>query len=219
MNCKIIDLTHPLENGMIKFNAPWHLNTEISELGKISEVGRNTKKVVMSSHAGTHMDAPLHFVENGLSIDKIDLNTSVGDVIIIDFSNLVDNTPITKGMIEKFEVGHRTIFKFGWSEKWNTKEFYNNYPYFTTEAANWLVQKGVRFIGLDTPSPDDSRTIVHSQDDSIIHKIFLENGVILAEYLNMTNVHEYTGWKIIALPMKILGSDGAPARIILYKEE
>ena len=93
-----------------------------------------------------------------------------------------------------------------------------DYPYFTKDAAEFLVSKNVELVAYDIPSPDDSHTKLGSEFDSQIHKIFLENGIILAEYLaNLDKLSTYEGWSIVVLPLKIKNGDGSPARIFLYK--
>lgn len=216
---RIIDISHDLENGMIKFSAPWHIHTEISELGRINEVGRNTKKVIFSSHAGTHMDAPLHFIENGRSVEKLDLNTLVGEVSILDLTFLNENEPVTINMLKKFDLSDRIILKFGWWKWWNTDKFYIHYPYLSDEAAQYLVDSGVKLIGMDTPSPDCSDIKSMSKDDSKVHKLLLSNEIIIVEYLNLREVTDYSNWMLAALPLKIKGSDGAPSRVVLFKED
>ena len=96
---EIIDLTYNIEEGMITFNAPWHTPISIKQLGRYEIEGRETREVVLGTHSGTHVDAPLHFIKNGMSIDKISLNKMIGDVAIVDFSNLGDNGVVTREML------------------------------------------------------------------------------------------------------------------------
>ena len=221
---KIIDLTYLIEEGMLTFDAPWHPVVSITQMGRHDVEGRETRKITFGTHTGTQVDAPLHFVKGGNSIDKVSLEKLVGEVTIIDFSELgkMENSAVTAEMLEKLKIGKRVIFKFGWSKHWNTKKFYVGYPYFTKEAAEILVARGVEMVGLDPASPDDSRIklsgeIIGTEEDSPIHKIFLRNGIALVEYLNLENVTEYEGWTIAALPLKIKGADGSTARAILFK--
>ena len=93
-----------------------------------------------------------------------------------------------------------------------------NYPYFTKEAAEFLVSKNVEMIALDTPSPDSSHTKIGSTDDSQIHKIFLKNDILLVEYLaNLEKITDYHNWNIAVCPLKITGADGSPARVFIFK--
>ena len=216
----IIDLTHTMEQGMPCFNADWHIPFSSNTLGTIESVGRNTKKLTLGSHTGTHMDAPRHFIPGGKSITDIPLSSLCGDVTIIDFRTLPDNTAVTAEMLRERDLHEKVICVFGWDKHWNTGDYYANYPYFSEEAAQYLVDSNVKLLGLDTPSPDNSKTPLHAENDSVIHKLFLKNGVILVEYLAASGITDYTrDYQIIALPMKIKDSDGAPARVILIEKE
>ena len=214
---EIIDLTYLINEQMITYPTPWHPKVSIQRLGKIEEVGRNTRKIILGTHTGTHIDAPLHFVKDGKSIDKIPLEKIVGNVTIVDFSNLKENTPIEKEMLMELKITKRMIFRFGWQKFWNTEKFYKNYPFFTTDAANYLVSKGIELIGYDTPSPDDSNMNVN-EVDSPIHKILLGNNIILLEYLaNLDKLTDLENWNLVVAPMKIEGSDGSPSRVFVFR--
>ncbi|GAU80037.1 cyclase family protein [Fusibacter sp. 3D3] len=216
---KIVDLTFPIQNGMRKFDASWHIDTSVEPLGRIETVGRNTSKIIIGSHAGTHMDSPLHFIENGNSVDRLNLETLIGPVSIFDFSDLESNIKVTKQMLENLNLSDRVIFKFGWSDKWYNGDYYSNYPFFSAEAVEYMIQNKVKLVGLDTPSPDDSSIKLLSDQDSCIHKLLLRNEIVLIEYLDLSKVDEYDGWNIIALPMKLKDCDGSPSRVVLMKEE
>ncbi|MGY5142940.1 MAG: cyclase family protein [Candidatus Nitrosopumilus sp. bin_32a] len=213
---KIIDLTYMINEQMITYPTPWHPKVSVERLGKIEDVGRNTRKITLGTHTGTHIDAPLHFVKDGKSIDKIPLDKIVGKVTIVDFSHFEKNQPIEKKDLEKIKITKRMIFRFGWGEKWNKMEFYENHPFFTEDAANFLVSQGVELLGYDTPSPDNSKP--NNGIDSPIHKILLENEIVLLEYLaNLENLDSLENWNIVVAPMKIEGSDGSPSRVFLYQ--
>ena len=215
---KIIDLTYPIQEGMQKFDAYWHPNVSIEKLGSINSVGRESRKIILGTHTGTHVDAPLHFIENGKSVDEIELEKLVGEITIVDFSHFEKNTQITKEELKNLKITKKMLFKFGWGKNWIGENFYKNYPYFSREAAEYLVLKNVELIAYDTPSPDDSRTKLGSECDSEIHKIFLKNNIILVEYLaNLDKINENEGWRISVNPLAIKGADGSPARVYLFK--
>lgn len=220
---EIIDLTYAIQEDMITFDAPWHTKVSITETGKHEDVGRHTQKISLGTHSGTHIDAPLHFIKNGMSVDEIPLQLLIGSVRIVDCSNFSKNQAITKEFLLKVPLSKRMIFYFGWGKYWNTKDYYLDYPFFTHESVYHLIYSGVELIGMDTPSPDDSRImlngkILKSDQDSPIHKLFLSNGIILLEYLaNLENVPDLNDWSIIALPLKLTGGDGSPARVCLIR--
>ena len=168
---KIIDLTYEIDEGMTTFDAKWHPTVSIKQLGRIGHEGRESREIVFGTHTGTHVDAPLHFVNKGKTIDKIPLEKLVGDVSLHDFSHLPKNQKINLEMIKSLKITKRMIFKLGWNKFWGTKKFYQDYPFFTKDAAQHMISKGLELLGYDTPSPDDSRTIMGSKNDSQIHKI------------------------------------------------
>jgi len=212
----IVDLTHKIHNGMISFDAPWHISTKIRDQGAIEEVGRNTKSIEFGSHAGTHIDAALHFVKGGQSIDQLPLEKLIGPVTIVDFSHLSYDGCVGLSDVKNLRVSRRMIFRFGWAQYWNTPRFYRDWPYFSQEAAHYLVDSGLQVLGLDTPSPDNSKTPLLSEEDSVIHKIFLSSGVTLIEYLgNLERVDMTKQWILCAMPLPIQNGDGSPCRVCL----
>lgn len=215
---QIIDLTHSIENGMPHFNAPWHSQTTLEQMGSIDNVGRNTTNLNIGSHCGTHIDAPAHFIEGGRTIDEIKLSELMGPVSIFDFSFLQENECITLDMLKNIKLSEKVIFYFNWAKYFKTDKFYKNYPYFSDEAADYLVECKVKLIGMDTPSPDDSRIKMGSEDDSKIHKKFLNKNIILIEYLNnLAGIQNFNDWNLIAFPLKLKKCDGSSARVCIYK--
>lgn len=212
-----------MEEGMLTFGTHWHIPFEMSILGRHGVEGRETRKITFSTHTGTQVDAPLHFIENGISIEKIPLETLVGKVQILDFGHKGPGSSISKNDLKEIVLQERIIFKFGWEKNWPRKSYYKDYPYFTKDAALHLVENKVKLIGFDTPSPDDpsyplSGNNLGTEADSPIHKILLGNNIILLEYLcNLSTLDDLDGWSIAALPLKIKGADGSPARICIFK--
>lgn len=219
---ELIDLSHPIIDGMMKFDAPWHDEIHVRKKGEISLVGRNTTSIDIGSHSGTHMDAPLHFISNGISIDNIPLDKLIGPVSIIDLSEKPENYCVTSHDLENHQLKKIIILKYNWCKKWGSFGFYQNYPYLSHDAAEFLAKSGVQLLAMDTPSPDasrmDSKQILNSDEDSPIHKFLLNQGVIIVEYLaNLDKIHEYNGWNGIFFPLKIQGSDGSPIRACIFK--
>ncbi len=211
----IIDLTFDLAEGIPCFNAHWHVPLSIEPLGQVDEVGRNTSRITIGSHCGTHVDSPRHFFNNTKTIEQISLDLLCGEISVFDMRGMGENAAVTVDMIKGFKLTKRVLFAFGWCSKWNTDSYYKGCPFFTVEATQYLIDNGVKLVCLDTPSPDDSRTKLLTDEDSIIHKLFLKNDVVLVEYLNNTDKIDYNkSYKIYALPIKLC-CDGAPARVIL----
>ncbi len=221
---KIIDLTHDLQEDMLRFDMPWHPPFVMQQMGRLDTEGRRTHRISLGTHSGTHMDSPSHFIDGGGSIENISLDKLIGEITIVDFSDLSPNQAVTKKMLYGIVLTKRMLFKFGWGKYWgNQEQFYNNYPFFSREAAEYLVSKNVLLIAMDTPSPDDSRiklgkATLGGEDDSPIHKIFLKNNIVLIEYVaNLDKIEDYEGWNIIAMPLRIKGADGSPVRVCIFR--
>ncbi len=220
---EIIDLTYTIKEGMTTFSSHWHPIVEITQIGRHGFEGRETRKLVLGTHTGTHMDAPRHFVNDGKTINDITLQQLVGPVDILDFTFLKENEFVSKDMLKGKITKDKIIFKFGWGKYWGTSKFYNDYPFISEEAAKYIIEKDVKLVGLDTASPDDGRiklekNILGTSKDSPVHKIFLGNEVILVEYLaNLEKVDTFDDWNIIVMPLKIENGDGAPVRACIYK--
>lgn len=217
-----VDLTRRIEEGMTTFHTDLHSDVRINQLGSIAKHGRETREVTVGTHTGTHLDAPLHFIDGGRTVEDLSLDTLFGPVELLDFTHVDENEPVTVSMLENETLGKRTIFQFGWEDRFGDPDtFYNDYPYLTISTAEYLVDEGVDMLGFDTPSPDaSSRPLDGGDEDSPIHKVFHQNDVILVEYLmNLNEVNFESDWNVAALPLKIAGADGAPARVVVWKEK
>lgn len=210
----MIDLSFVIESDMPTCGTAWHQQVKIQAMGKLADVGRNTHSILVGSHSGTHMDAPSHFVEQGKSMEEIDLNMCCGDVSIADLREL-DHCIVELDDLKHLIITERMLFIFGWYKKWKTAEYYKNFPFFSEDAIEYLISKGMRFMAMDTPSPDTGAAI-GEKDDSPNHKRLLRSDVIIVEYLCNTDAIDMSkNYEIIALPLKIKGSDGSPCRVLL----
>jgi arylformamidase len=211
---KTIDLSYTMEPQMTTYPSPWHCRFNTEVMGDIDVAGRRTCRITMGSHSGTHMDAPAHFIKDGGGIDGIDLSKVIGPVSIIDFSDL-KHREVSEDDLKGVRLSSKTIFKFGWSKYWKSDKFYVDYPYFSISAAKYIVNSNVELMGMDTPSPDP---VTGKGIDSPVHKIMMKSGVLLLEYLANTDmIDDCNGWSIAALPLKILGGDGCPCRVVIYR--
>lgn len=216
---KIIDLSLELDNSCMVCGTAWHPKMNIVSMGTIDDVGRNTHKITFGSHTGTHMDAPLHFIKDGIGIDKIDLSLACGPVTVADLSYIREGGAVKKEDIEHITVTERMLFIFGWDRNWKKDTYYKDFPYFSMEAVELLISKGMRLMAMDTPSPDPSGDI-GGFNDSCGHKMLLKNKVIIVEYLtNTAAIDIEKQYDIIALPLKLKDVDGSPARVILVEKE
>ena len=170
----------------------------------------NVTQLEMGSHTGTHIDAPYHFDDKGQKIDQLELETLTGSVSVYGISN---SKEISLKEVKELSLEGKTrvLFKTVNSARWQsgTTQFIEDYVYVTNDAAKYLVDTGIKLVGIDYLSIEKYGSKGHET-----HKTFLENSVILVEGLNLSSVLP-GNYELIALPLKIKDGDGSPARVIL----
>lgn len=215
---RMIDLSHRIEEGMLTFPGLNHPRTEITQLARHRVEGRATRRLVLGTHTGTHLDAPLHFVEDGGTIDQVPLDTLVGPAAVADLGALGPLEEVSLDRLREALGGAprhpRVLLCCGWSQRFGGMDFYTESPFLARDACHWLVAQGVTLLGMDIPSPDDPRLGYGSEEDSPNHHTLLGAGVILLEYLNEPERIGAPECDLVALPLRVVGADGAPARVI-----
>jgi arylformamidase len=215
---RIVDLSFPIHEGMTTFPSHWHPMVEITQMGRHGIENRETRKLVLGTHTGTHVDAPSHFIPGGTTIDRIPLDKLCGPAAPVDLTFSKPKHAVTLAEIKK-AVGARRhkilLLRYDWSKKWGDRSYYTDYPFLSTEAAAWIVSRGTTLLGMDAPSPDNPAHNINCKTDSPVHKILLGKGVVLSEYLaNLKALGAAKEVTFFAMPLKVLGADGAPARCV-----
>jgi arylformamidase len=164
--------------------------------------------IQISSHMGTHIDAPYHFVENGRRLNEIPLERLVGKATVFEFPGVRsigerDLRPLNWDAVE------RVLFKTENSKHWHDGTFYEEFVYLEPEGARFLIERGVQLVGIDYLSIEKFRAERH-----LTHFALLEKEVVVIEGLDLSRVGpgEYS---MVALPLNLLGTDGGPTRVIL----
>ena len=184
---------------------------ELERVQKIDEgATANVSSLTMSAHMGTHVDAPDHFLNNGKTVEKIALSALSGRAYVL---YLPEVDLITASILERAEIPPRTrrvLFKTRNSEYWTRqlKDFQTDFVAISPDAAQYLVDRGVKLVGIDYLS------IAPYHQGLVTHQILLKAGMVILEGLDLSAVSpgRYT---LFCLPLKLAGSDGAPARAIL----
>lgn len=161
-------------------------------------------------HVGTHIDAPAHFLQEGQTVEHLSIRTLLGRAYVIDLS---EADRLTEGILQSAGIPPRTkrlLLKTRNSELWqdHSHPFDRDYIAVEPDGAEWLVQRGVRLIGVDYLS------VAPYQDPVPTHRILLQAGVVIVEGLNLSDVRQGR-YNLYCLPMKLVGAEGAPARAIL----
>jgi kynurenine formamidase len=202
---------------MATFPSHWHPIVEITLLGRHGIENRETRKVILGTHTGTHCDAPRHFILGGQTVDTLSLDILIGTALIVDFSKTNPGQKIDVADFEQ-QLGkrrpRRLVMRFDWSDQWGKTQYYTGHPFISQTAAQWLVDRGVQLLAMDTPTPDNPADSQGSKLDSPNHKILLGNGVILVEYLCNLKELRRREVELLVLPLKILDGDGSPARCV-----
>lgn len=175
----------------------------------------NNSNFFMSSHSGTHVDAPFHFVADGDSIEKLSLNTMIGEVFVMDLSSKNNLSEISQEDLKEFWPSkniRRLLLKTKNSKIWadGKRGFDENFCALNESGARWLIENGIELVGIDYLSIQRFKT------SPIVHELLLEAKMIIIEGLDLSRVSQ-GNYELICLPLKLSGLEGAPARVVLRK--
>jgi arylformamidase len=207
----VIDLTHLIQPGMTVY--PDTVSPIFERANTIEKDGFLEHKITMSSHTGTHIDAPSHILVQGAQLDDFGAGYFIGKACVIEVCDLaggeIPKDVLIKNRRKLAEIDF-LLFHTGWNEHWGTERYFMDYPVLEAESAQWLTENfSLRGIGIDAISLDR----VDSAEFPV-HSILLQTGMILIENLtNLDSVGEEI-FRFICLPLKTLNADGAPVRAI-----
>ena len=151
-----VDLSHMLEPGMPTLPFCHHPLTEFVQTNRIGMEGSCGHKVTFGTHTGTHIDSPKHMLQYAnQGVDEIELERLIGPAKLLRLKKaqreLIEPEDLE---MANLQPGDRLLLSTGWSEKWGSKAFFFNFPSFSKDAVNYLVEKRVGMIGIDTPAPE-----------------------------------------------------------------
>lgn len=204
----IYDITRSLKNGMPVWPGDTPFSYRISS--SLADNGSaNVGELNMSTHTGTHVDAPFHFAQEGKKINELDLSLYIGKALVIEIAH---KEFITEKDLQNHDIQgvRRLLIKSG---SWPDAEtFPQNYTCIAPESAHYLASAGVQLLGVESPSVDplDSK-------DMLAHHALNGAGIFILESIDLNEV-ETGEYELIAMPLKIEGADGSPVRAVLRKE-
>lgn len=210
---RIIDLSHGIYHNCPGY-FPYELTSVKYETIKAKD-GYTSERLYLNSHTATHVDAPYHHYPDGLTIEQMPLDLFCGDALFLDFDGIEAHKPITKAMLKQYDdkikkddivlirtgVGQRR----GW-----TKEYCDFYCFLSVDAAEYLLDKGIKGVAMDTlsvggPKPGDGALEVH--------ELLLKQNIWLGEEFFLPDeLKERERWFVVVAPLKLDGCGGAPAR-------
>lgn len=193
-----LDLTMPIDQKTPVY--PGDPKQKIKQFATISENGWNEKRLTFNSHFSTHIDAPIHMIENGKTLTDFPIETFMGEAIVLDARNQKESD------LNQVRENDIVFFFTGQTAKAYTNNFFKNAPMISKEVAQKLIDKKIKIFGLDSYSPDE--------EPFETHKLLLKHNILIVE--NLVNLDKLKGkrFKCYILPLKIQAADGAPCRVI-----
>jgi len=217
---RIFDLSQPIFTNCPQYPDANPRPVEIRLLYMLAVQGVNKEVVEMSTHSGTHCDAPYHFFEDGETIDRIPLESYIGPATILDLRGKEPGSAIERVDVERFAEriaeGDIVLLNTGWGHKRaNTKEFLTEYVYLGGEAAQYLVDSGVKGVGIDAVSLGGYNDPGKAGPP---HRTILGNGKFIVEELYFPDeVMDGKKRLFVAAPVKLQGTGGAWTRAMLWE--
>ena len=207
---KVIDISWPLSSATTGYKDRHILKFESTK--EFAKDGARETTITVSSHSGTHVDAPSHFLKDGTTIDQIKLDRLVGPCKVLDLVNVEEK--ITREVLEQYDneitAGDIILFKTSNSAISATSSFTPHFVYLHALGAEYLKEKKIKAVGIDYLG------IEHSQPGHNTHLICMNNDIMVIEGLRLGHVNpgEYF---FCCLPLYTIGLDGAPARAVLIE--
>lgn len=203
---KFYDLTLPIYPEMTIY--PGNTQVVFDQIQKIPDHSCNSTTVTMGTHTGTHIDAPRHVSNSGATVDELPLECLIGPCRVLDFSTSKEKISLADLQRYQFQAGDKILCKTNNSDRgWDT--FYDNYIYLDGDAAEYLATIPVSLVGIDYLSIKQRGSLDHRP-----HTALLNNNILILESINLRNIPE-GDYFLLALPLKLSGLDGSPARVVL----
>ncbi|KAA3657134.1 MAG: cyclase family protein [Chloroflexi bacterium] len=209
---RTIDLTLPVYHGM--------RGVEIHPHTGLENDGYNTTNLMLYSHSGTHMDAPLHFLAGGDTIENTPLQKCVGTAVTINLTHKPPNSLIAIADLQpyanKIGLGSRLLLRTDWDLYADKSDYRTSFPRISLELAEWLGERGIWLLGLESPSV---ASLQDREELTAVHQALLRHDIVIVE--SLANLRQLPDEVIlIALPLKIQGGDGSPVRAMaLVRDE
>ena len=197
---KIYDVSVPIHEGMVTYPGDPVVQMERASAIASGDVV-NLTRMDFGLHSGTHVDAPVHFIDGASGVDSVALDAVVGPCDVVEVPDLS-----RESVAQAPEGAERVLFKTPNSELWARDEFADDFARLEGPAAALLVERGVRLVGVDYLSVGDEAA----------HHALLVGGVVPVEGLDLRGV-EAGEYELICLPIRVVGADGAPARAVLLR--
>jgi arylformamidase len=207
LNYRIHDLTKIISPEMQVY--PGDPQPKFEQYLKLENDGANVTRIVLGSHTGTHVDAQWHFLQDGKGAEKEPLTKFIGEAVVIDVTSKPPGEGITADDLNHADAKKNDILLLYTGRGERRTDF----TYVDVSAAEWVVNHGIKCIGIDTLSVEK-----YGRKDAPVHKILLSNDIGIIENLD-SSLKQFAGKRtfLVCLPLPLEGVDGSPARVILLE--
>lgn len=204
---RIFDVSMLIEENMMVYKDREEKRPSLHLVKEILEDGINESVINMNLHTGTHIDAPYHMQSDGETIENLELRNLITKCHVFDLTNVKDGIKKTDLTGFNIKEGDFVLFK---TQNSFSEVFLKDFIYLAKSGAEYLVEKKIAGVGIDALG------IERDQPNHDTHKILFQNKIIIIEGLRLKEIDEGE-YQMIALPLKIRGADGAPARVVLVE--
>lgn len=206
---RLVDLSLDIYDGAPTFE-PDPKTTIVAHLG-LSDLGYNVSRISMSSHFGTHLDAPFHFFDDGQTVEALDLRLGFGLAVVLNLQHKKRREEIEVKDLEPYatRIGLRSriVLHTGWDREYPEPHYFSDQPYLGLDACQWLVDRGIATIAMDMPT-------IYPSEYIRAHHILLGAKVLVIEGLAHLDRLDSDEIFLIALPLRVRGRDGSPCRAV-----
>jgi kynurenine formamidase len=214
----IVDLSHPLDDDTPVY--PGDPVARFTPATTIDEQGYNVLHVRMGSQTGTHVDAPFHFLADGARIDELPLELFLGPAVVADVRGKPPHGSITWSdlapVADRLAPGRMLLLHTGWDAHWGTDAYFDH-PFLDGDAAARVIAAGVRTIGLDALSLDETVLDGQPAGGFVAHDVVLGAGGVIVENLRNLDAIRSRDPVVSVLPLRLVGADGAPVRAVAFE--
>jgi len=201
---RLVDLTYELYEGMFKFPGEYHPPVEVEQTGTFERDRCEVRRLTLGTHAGTHVDAPAHFIPGGQTIDRVPLQVLFARTQVIDAGTRHEGAILGPELFAdtEFERARGVLIRTGWERRWGSQVFYRGFPVLAEGVIEDLMARGCAHLAVDFPLTVEA------------HQAALGGGAVLIE--NLCNLEEIGEKRplLAALALRLRGGDAAPARVI-----
>jgi arylformamidase len=207
----LVDLSLPICDRMPTY--AFNPKTVVMPHVGIRDAGYNMHQLLLCTHLGTHIDAPYHFIDEALTIDKIDLRKCIGLALVVDLTCKGPKEEIVAADLDPYKgaLGSRgrMILRTGWDKRFPSVEYFTDHPALTMEACAWMIEQGIECLAMDIPS-------THPNKYAETHRMLLGPGSEMVLVEGLRGLERLKGAEVllIAFPLAIEGCDGSPCRAV-----